>query len=398
MKEYTQFNLAGIILNAGMAGEKAIVPELKRLGITKPLIVTDRGVVEAGIIEHVKNLLSAEDIPCAIYDGVLTDPIDSMVEEGLAIFLRENCDGILSVGGGSSMDTGKCISVMSVHEGKILEYSNYARRSGGFYRTLKQKGCPIMAVPTTSGTGSEVSMAAVITDSKTHRKTTISTSYFFSSSVILVPEYATSMSPEITAYTAMDALSHAIEAFTSKPAIENEIRVSDIMALDAIAQISKSLPIAYKDGKDVEARRSMQWAALTAGISLNIAAGEAHALGSMLAKYYGVCHGISVGIALPYVMEYNIPYCPHRFARVAEAMGVNTAGMSLDEAAHAAVEAVKQLQKQVNFAKMGDYIHSMDEVKAFSEECAGNSCCVINGRMDNKEAIEEVFRRSLEDT
>lgn len=397
MSDYTQFNLSGIFINAGKNAMQAIPAELKRLNVTKPLIVTDQGVVAAGIVELVQSLLRQAGLTYAVYDGVKTDPLDSMVEDGLKTYRAGGCDGVLSVGGGSSMDTGKCISIMSIHEGSILEYSNYARRSGGTYRLFQGRGCPIVAVPTTSGTGSEVSHAAVITNARTHRKTTVSTSLFFSSSVVLVPEFAVHMPREVTAYTAMDALSHAVEAYTSKPAMEHHVKVADVAALEAIRLIAKSLPRAYDDGGDLKAREDMQWAALLAGIALNICAGEAHAFGSMLAKYYGVCHGISVGVALPYCMEYNLPSGYSRFRDVAEAMGVDVSGMTEEEGARAAVQAVKDLLRRVNFPKMGDYIHSMDEVEKFSEECAGNSCCVANGRIITKQAVEQVFRRSLED-
>lgn len=397
MSNYAQFNLSGILINAGPNAIAAIPAELKRLDVKRPLIVTDHGVEEAGIVDRVKTLLEQAGLSCAVYDGVQTDPLDRMVEEGLAVYRAANCNGILSVGGGSSMDTGKCISIMSVHEGHILEYSNYARRSSSNYRLFHGRGCPIVAVPTTAGTGSEVSQAAVITNAQTHRKTTLSTSLFMSSSVVLVPEFTASMSREITAYTAMDALSHAIEAYTSKPAIENDVLLCDAAALEAIRLIAENLPAVYDNGQDLQARAKMQWAALTAGVALNICAGESHALGSMLAKYYDVCHGISVGIPLPYCMEYNLYSSYARYRRVAEAMGVDTTGMDDKTGAYAAVEAVKALQRRVNFPRMRDYIKDMAEVEKFSEECAGNSCCVANGRMTTKEAIEQVFRRSMED-
>lgn len=397
MSNYTSFNLSGILINAGPNPSVAIAKELKRLGVTRPLIVTDCGIEQAGIIDKVKSLLAQDGLTYAIYDGVKTDPLDQMVEEGLAVYREAECNGILSVGGGSSMDTGKCISIMSAHEGHILEYSNYARRSLPNYRLFRKRGCPIVAVPTTAGTGSEVSQAAVITNSETHRKTTLATSLFMSNSVVLVPEFTATMKPEITAYTAMDALSHAIEAYTSKPAIENNVLLCDVAALEAIRLIAEDLPLVYDNGNDLQARAKMQWAALMAGIALNICAGESHALGSMLAKYYGVCHGISVGIPLPYCMEYNLYSSYPRFRKVAEAMGVSTQGMSDEEGAKAAVEAVKALQRRVNFPKMRDYIKDIAEVQKFSEECAGNSCCIANGRMTTKEAIEQVFRQSMEE-
>lgn len=397
MSNFTSFNLSGIQIYAGSGAKQAIPLELLRLGVRRPLLVTDRGIVEAGIVDEVKRVLVEEGISCAVYDGVKTDPVDHMVEEGVAVFQANGCDGILSVGGGSAMDTGKCISIMTVHAGRILEYSNYARRALPQYRVFQKRGCPILAVPTTVGTGSEVSQAAVITNSETHRKTTLSSRLFMSDSVVLVPAFTASMSRELTAYTALDALSHAIEAYTSKPAIENHIQLCDTVALEAIRLIAENLPVAYDDGNDLVAREKLQWAALMAGVALNICAGESHAFGSMLAKYYGVFHGISVGIPLPYCMEYNLYSSYARYCRVAEAMGVHTDGMCVEDGARTAVSAVKALLRRVNFPRMRDYIKTMDEVERFSAECAGNSCCVVNGRITTKEAVEAVFRRSMEE-
>lgn len=291
------------------------------------------------------------------------------------------------------MDVGKCISVMSVHPGDILDYA----RSTPEHKDFQKRGCPIISVPTTSGTGSEVSQYAVITNALTHRKTTIASPYLLSDSAILEPAFAGSMPKEVTAYTGMDALAHAVEAYTFRTALDGNIPVVDAVALEAIRLIGQNLVRAYENGNDLKARAGMQWGSLLAGIALNIGSGETHAIGSMLAKYYGVCHGISVGIPLPYCMEYNMSYGYDRFFSIAEALGADTSGLSVKEGAMAAVKKVKELQKQIRFPKMTDYIRDMEEVKNFSQECADNSCCVSNRRMNTKEAIEQVFRMCMEE-
>ena len=391
--EIATYNLAGIQLTAGEGALSGLKEEADRLHIKKPLIVTDEGVRAAGIIETMAGHLKKEKIAYEIYDGVKTDPLDTMVKDGLSVFRESRCDGILSIGGGSSMDVGKCISVMSVHPGDILDYA----RSTPEHKDFQKRGCPIISVPTTSGTGSEVSQYAVITNALTHRKTTIASPYLLSDSAILEPAFAGSMPKEVTAYTGMDALAHAVEAYTFRTALDGNIPVVDAVALEAIRLIGQNLVRAYENGNDLKARAGMQWGSLLAGIALNIGSGETHAIGSMLAKYYGVCHGISVGIPLPYCMENNMSYGYDRFISIAEALGADTSGLSVKEGAMAAVIKVKELQKQIRFPKMTDYIRDMEEVKNFSQECADNSCCVSNRRMNTKEAIEQVFRMCMEE-
>ncbi|WP_129701848.1 iron-containing alcohol dehydrogenase [Anaerostipes caccae] len=391
--EIATYNLAGIQLTAGEGALSGLKEEVDRLHIKKPLIVTDEGVRAAGIIETMAGHLKKGKIAYEIYDGVKTDPLDTMVKDGLSVFRESRCDGILSIGGGSSMDVGKCISVMSVHPGDILDYA----RSTPEHKDFQKRGCPIISVPTTSGTGSEVSQYAVITNALTHRKTTIASPYLLSDSAILEPAFAGSMPKEVTAYTGMDALAHAVEAYTFRTALDGNIPVVDAVALEAIRLIGQNLVRAYENGNDLKARAGMQWGSLLAGIALNIGSGETHAIGSMLAKYYGVCHGISVGIPLPYCMEYNMSYGYDRFFSIAEALGADTSGLSVKEGAMAAVKKVKELQKQIRFPKMTDYIRDMEEVKNFSQECADNSCCVSNRRMNTKEAIEQVFRMCMEE-
>ena len=386
-----RYNLAGIQLVSGEGALKCLSEELEKLSISKPLFVTDENLWEIGITRKAINQVEKTGISWAVYHGVQSDPLDSMVMEGLERYQENGCDGVVSIGGGSSMDTGKCISIMTVHRGKILDYA----RSTPGHLEFKGRGCPIISIPTTSGTGSEVSQYAVITNAETHRKTTVASPYILSNTALLDPELMVSMPAEVTAYTGMDALSHAIEAYTYKTAIEEGSIISDTLAIKAIELLGANILEAYHDGKNLEARKNMMWGALLAGVALNIGSGETHAIGSMLAKYYGVCHGISVGIPLPYCMEYNIPSCPQRFAEIAKALGVDTEKMAVCDAAQAGVEKVKKILSELHFPKMADYVHSMDEVRKISEECAGNSCCVSNGRMITREAVEEVFTLCL---
>ena len=385
-----KYNLAGIQIIFGEDSLKELQGELKRLNVKRPLLVTDQGIINAGILKTVKDYLYVNEICYEVYSGVQSDPLDTMVYEGTTLFKEKKCDGIISIGGGSSMDTGKCISIMSQHEGKILDYA----RSTPNHKDFSKKGCPIISIPTTSGTGSEVSQYAVITNAETHRKTTIATPYILSDVAILNPTFALTMPKDVTAYTGMDALAHAVDAYTYKTTIEYDVEISDICAIEAIKLIGKNLVNAYEHPDDILSRKNMMWAALLAGISLNIGAGESHAFGSMLSKYYGVSHGVSVGIPLPYCMEYNVKSSYKRYADIAIALGCEPKD-SLEEMAYTGIEKIKEIMRQLNFPKMKDFISDISEVERFAEECANNSCCVSNGRMNNKEAIIEVFREAL---
>lgn len=388
-----RYNLTGIQLVLGEGAVQELEEELKKLSVFRPLLVTDENLWKLGVVQPVMEELKKRGIFCESYHGVRSDPLDSMVAEGLQVYREQKCDGVVSIGGGSSMDTGKCISIMTVHEGQILDYA----RSTPNHKNFEKRGCPILAVPTTSGTGSEVSQYAVITNAKTHRKTTIASPFILSNTAILDPKLAATMPKEVTAYTGMDAMAHAVEAYTYKTTIEEDSVISDALALKAIELLAENLPEAYENGRDLKARKNMMWAALLAGVALNIGSGETHAIGSMLSKYYGVSHGVSVGIPLPECMEYNLSACPKRFAEIAAALGVESERLSEEEAGRAGIRRIRELMRKLSFPKMSDYIKSMDEAREFSEECAGNSCCTSNGRMDNREAIEEVFAACLKE-
>ncbi len=386
------YNLTGIEVLVGEGAISGLKQEMQKLNVSKPLIVTDYGIVASGIVAEVENYLRQENIQFSIYSGVLPDPKDVMVDAGLAIYKETGCDFVLSVGGGSSMDTGKCISIMTVHPGHILDYA----RSTPDHKDFTRKGCPIISVATTSGTGSEVSKYAVITNAKTNRKTTIASKYILSDVAILDVNFAVKMPQDVTAYTGIDALTHAIDAYTYKTTIDNAVMISDSLALSAIRIIGENLVECYKNGSNKDSRTKMMWASLMAGVALNIGSGESHAFGSMLSKYYGVHHGISVGVSLPYCMQYSLDYAPHRFADIAIALG-SQATRKTDELAEESVHAVKRILKDLDFPHMSDYVHSIDEVRKFADECAGNSCCTSNERMVNGDQIIQVFKMALED-
>lgn len=398
---YISYDLMNTRIHVGTDALDTLVPCLQKRSVKQPLLVTDKNIYanfQNEIVQPVTDRLKAAGIPYAIYHGVEPDPYDYMVEDGLKVFKENQCDGVIGLGGGSSMDTAKCIAIMAKLPGEILDYSNHAKAiHDPNAKDFQLRLVPYIACATTSGTGSEVSKAAVITKKANHRKTTVSSPYLLSDEAILDTNLLVSLPRLETSYTAMDALCHAIEAYTCKTTIETPCEVSDATALRAITLITDNVLKVVENPEDLEARKAMQWGALLAGIALNVGAGECHAIGSMLAKYHGVYHGISVGIPLPYAMKYNSKYCPQRFADIAKAMGKATDGLPVEEAALVAAKAVKELLEKLDFPKMQDYIKDENEIIGWSEECAGNSCCTSNGRMDHKDAIIEVCTNCLKE-
>jgi len=386
---YTNYTLMNNDIVSGIGSIEVLPEKLKKLGITKPLVVVDKDIVKTTSMAKLEEFLKSQNIDYVVYSDLASDPFDYMVHNGVKVFKDTNRDGIISFGGGSTMDTGKGISIMSVHEGNIIQYGF----STPNHLYFTKAGCPIIAIPTTSGTGSEVSRYAVITNSETHQKRNITSKDIVSKCVILDPTYATTMSKEVTAYTGMDALCHAIEAYCCAASLTSKEEISDTLALRAIKLINENLPIVYNNPEDVEARFNMQWGALLAGLALNIGTGECHGIGAYLSKYYkGVAHGTSVGIPLPYTMNNTLEYCPDRFKDVAEAMGCDIKGKSVMEAAKMAPKAVKELLEKIEFPKLKDICPTFEEVKNFCAEACTNSCCVRNGRIVTEDKMVKTMK------
>lgn len=385
------YQLEGVEILFGDGAFSDVPEKLKEMGIRKPLIVTDKNIYKNGGIKIAETALDDAGIAYAVYHGVEPEPYSYMVDEGIKVYKGERCDAIISIGGGSTMDVGKGISVMSAHKGNILEYTRRWENP----KPITRKGCPIINVATTSGTGSEVSMFAVLANIANHRKMTLSSKYILSDLAVLDPKMTLSVPRENIVSCFMDALAHASEAYCHMDTIEHKVIVSDTFALKAVELLCANVERVYQNPDDLEGRLAMQWGSLMAGIALNVGAGESHALGAMLSKYYHVPHGISVGVSLPSCMEYCYSSCPERYYDVAKAMGADVDGMSEEEGALEGVSYLRNLLERMIFPKMSDYTN-MEDVHRFAEECSQNSCCVLNKRMTTPEQVEHVFERALE--
>ncbi|OWZ83553.1 iron-containing alcohol dehydrogenase [Natranaerobius trueperi] len=370
----------------GLGIIKDINQDVQELGVSKPLIVADQGVINAGLLEPIKKSLSEANIPFAIYDGVQADPDLNVVAKGTKTYNQENCDGLIAVGGGSSMDTAKAIGVEASHdgEGTVVEYEAAEGK-----KPLTKRIPPLVTVPTTAGTGSEVTLWAVIKDPEREFKFNTGGPLIAAYRAIIDPELHVSMPPAITAGTGMDALCHAIECYTchySQP-------TTDAAALLAIEYAGKYLRRAVGNGQDIEARYGMAMSAMLAGISYGSdSAGAVHAMTQTLGGIISVPHGQAVAATLAPAMEYNWIGEPHKFARIAQALGVDTHGMDLHEAARASVDAVYQLVEDIDVPTLGDLGVSEDMIPRLAKEAYNDPQTVGNPRDIDVKGYEQIYR------
>jgi aldehyde dehydrogenase (NAD+) len=319
---------------AGHGALASISKSVVDLGCHRALIITDPGVNKAGLAQLVKDALG--DFCVGIYDNITAEPDLETIDAATAAAREHEADCVVSVGGGSVIDTGKGVCVALKNGGKANDYLSFL--------VLTEPQTPHIAIPTTAGTGSEVTNIAVLTSSTAARKLYIVDTRIMPNVAILDPRFTISMPKDLTASTAMDAMTHAVEAMMSTMAN----RICDGMALQAIRLISENLPQVIADGKNENARLTMQLAATMAGWSFTIVqVALAHAMAHTIGVMYHIPHGVACGILLPKVMRYNVDYVADKLAQVAQALGVATAGMTEHNAALAAADAVEDLLKRV---------------------------------------------------
>lgn len=320
----------------GRGSIKVIGERAKMLGGKNALIVTDQGMVKAGIVDKVKGYLEEAGIKTVLFDKVEPNPKDKDVMAGLKVFQEEKCDMIVTVGGGSSHDCGKGIGIMAKHPGNIYDYAGI--------ETLTNDLPPIVCVNTTAGTASEVTRHCVITNTDLNVKFVVVSSKNTPDLSINDPELMVKKPAGLTAATGMDALTHAVECYVSLGANP----VTDACSIQAIKLISKYLRVAVANGENIEARENMAYASLLAGMAFNNGGlGYVHAMAHQLGGFYDMAHGVANAILLPHVERYNMISNLQKFADIAVFMGENIEGLSLRDAAEKAIDAMVQLSKDV---------------------------------------------------
>ncbi|MBS2212712.1 iron-containing alcohol dehydrogenase [Carboxylicivirga mesophila] len=313
-----------------------LVEEIQTQNYKKILIVTDKVLNELGVVKKVTDLMEEQFISYTVFDEVQPNPTCENVHNGLAIFKSNGCDFILTIGGGSPQDCGKAIGILATNGGDIKDYEGI--------HLSKHKSAPIAAINTTAGTASEVTINYVITDEERKVKMVMVDKNCLVSIAVNDPELMLNKPAPLTAATGMDALTHAIEAYVTVGAFH----WSDHMALYAIQLISESLREVVNDGSNLEARSKMAWAQFIAGQAFsNCGLGFVHSAAHQLGGLYNTPHGVANAVLLPHVERFNLSACPEKFAKIAQAMGVDISGMNIQEAAEAALEAIAQLSKDV---------------------------------------------------
>lgn len=321
-----------IVLGAGVLSR--LPGELKRLGVKRPLVVTDPGVVRAGLSGRLSAVLREAGLPCLLFEGVQQNPTEGDVEEGLRAFREERCDGIVALGGGSAMDAGKLIQLTSVHAGPLARYDDAAGGAAWIVGPLP----PLVAIPTTAGTGSEVGRSAVVTLRGGERKTVIFSPLLLPRVALCDPTLTLGLPPGPTAQTGLDALTHCIEAFV----VRGFHPFADAVALDGMRRVARSLPVVIERGDALFARTDMMIAAMEGAMAFQKGLGAAHALAHALTPLAGLPHGLANALVLPAVMEWNQPWATARYARVAEALAPSDAS-SASGAPKSAAEHVRAL-------------------------------------------------------
>ncbi|MBN2397025.1 MAG: iron-containing alcohol dehydrogenase [Deltaproteobacteria bacterium] len=331
MNNIFSFTGAGKIVFGNGAFER-LAEQIGELGGKKPLIVLDRNLSAAGIKERVTASLKKAGMGIAVFDKVEGEPPLELADQGAKTAAVRKCDIVVGIGGGSAMDVAKAVAVITANKGTARDYLGLNKVPG--------PGLPTIMIPTTAGTGSEVTFTSVFIRKDLNKKEGMNSPYLYPDIALLDPELTLTVPPQVTATTGIDALCHAIESYTSIAASP----MSEMVSLEAIDLISSNLRTCVHNGADLEARGAMLLGSLYAGLGLaNAGVTAVHSLSYPLGGMFGIPHGLANTILLPAVMNFNLPGALEKFAVVAEAMGVPTDGLSLNEAAGLAVGAVEDL-------------------------------------------------------
>jgi alcohol dehydrogenase class IV len=306
--------------------------------------------------------------------------------KGLERLKQKPHDHILALGGGSSIDTAKGIGIMATNKGHILDYEGVNR--------IPHPGLPVVAIPTTAGTGSEVTASTIITNSQTHFKAAVISPYIFPQLALLDPQLTEKLPQELTAATGMDALTHAIESYTSKTATP----FSRALAIEAIRMIGQNLKKAYFVGNDPASREQMLVASAMAGMAFaQSRLGNVHAISHTLGGVFNIPHGIANAALLPYVMKYNLPACPEKMKDIAEALGCRVDGLPLDEAAELAVQAVVELNRALNIpSNIRELGVDLKALPKLVEDSMRSGNVLVNPRWTRSSDIERIIRNAYE--
>ncbi|WP_299789426.1 iron-containing alcohol dehydrogenase [uncultured Shewanella sp.] len=336
-------------LFTGSGSSLELCEAMALMGTQRVLIVTDSVLIKLGLLEAIQARLTDNHVEYVIYDGVLPDPSYTQVESGLALYRSHDCDAILAVGGGSPIDAAKVIAARVTNHRKIKKLT-------GLFRVWKAPA-PLFAIPTTAGTGSEVTIAAVVSDPVTHKKTPLIDPKLVPMMASLDASLMTGLPPHVTSATGMDALTHAVEAYISMNASAD----TDAYAIAATRLIMQNLSKVVSDGTDIEARHNMAMASYYAGLAFTKASlGYVHAISHNLGAKYGIPHGLANAIVLPYVLDYSKAEIVPRLAELSRACGFGADGDTEEALAQCFIEHIQGMLKEYGIASQLDQLKLED--------------------------------------
>ncbi|TJY42274.1 iron-containing alcohol dehydrogenase [Cohnella pontilimi] len=358
---------------------------IKRLNGGKVLLVTDPGLVKAGVAEHVTHVLEQSGIPFHIYSDIEPDPDIEGVMEGRDAAKSEGCDCVVGLGGGSALDTAKAVGLMLRNEGHIRHYVGIGQ--------VPCKGAPVVAIPTTAGTGSEITIWSVLSDKAAKVKLSVGSPYNCPDVALCDPELTVSLPPNLTAATGMDALTHALESYVNKATQP----ISEAMSVQSMKLIARSLRVAVAQGDNLAARFDMLLASLMAAMAFNpTRLGLSHALAMPLGARFHIPHGTVNAILLPEVMQYNVWSNIPKFVDIAKLFEMPTEGLSSRDAAVLAVEAVRQLKDDIGIQQtLSDYGVKEEHLDLVAEEAMTSGNVPVNPRQPTHEDLKQICRQAM---
>ena len=355
--------------------------QVGELGFKKALIVTDKVLGQIGIVKKVTDVLDNKNIEYAIYDETKPNPTVKNVNDGLALLKEKECDFVISLGGGSAHDCAKGIALLATNGGEIKDYEGVDKS--------KKPQLPMVGINTTAGTGSEMTLFAIITDEERHIKMALVDKHLTPIIAVNDPMLMLAMPKSLTAATGMDALTHAIEAYVSTSATP----ITDACAEKAIELISNYLVNAVENGQDVEARDMMAYAEYLAGMAFNNASlGYVHAMAHQLGGFYNLPHGVCNAILLPHVQEYNKATSASRLAKIAKIMGGNIEGLTDEQGADLCIDMIKSLSQTIGIPEgLGVLGVKESDFETLATNALNDACSLTNPRKGNLEEAIAIF-------
>lgn len=383
----TTFNVPSTIIHGGGA-RKAVAEQAKQLGAHRILLVTDDGMVKLGVAGQIRQLLENIGLDVAIFDQVHPDPTDQNVRDGLAVLREHRSDAIVAVGGGSPIDTGKVISILQSNPEPMRQYMGYHQ--------IPNTGLPLIAIPTTAGTGSEVTKVAVITDTENDVKMMMLSTMLLPRVALVDYELTMSMPHELTAAVGVDTLTHAIEAYVSTKANV----MTDPIALSCIRLVARHLPTAWQNPTDRHARKGMMLAACQGGMSFsNSSVCLVHGMSRPIGAVFHLPHGLSNAVLLPTITQFSIAGATERYATVARTMGYAQGNQPDKTAAEALVEGLQQLNYNLQVPRLGqckgvNTDRFKNEVQKMAQDALASGSPQNNPRVPTEQEIIGLYHQA----